>query len=120
MIPPDNCPYKGLSAAPCWSCQWHNADIDSCNYRLEITSSSAGTAATMAQPNSFSEKLRQYEEDRKKLLELPKEALVDLILHRPTQYGLCSSMIGSMDSAIAKARENPSEAFKGFFNELDK
>ena len=35
---------------------------------------------------TYEERIRQYEEDRRKLLELSKEALVDLILKRPTMF----------------------------------
>lgn len=87
MIAPSNCPYKGLSAPPCWSCQWHNADMDTCNLCVttRTASSTAGLSAATQAP-SYEDRLRRYEEDRRKLLELSKEALVDLIIHRPTMY----------------------------------
>ena len=86
MIPPNNCPYKDLTSLPCWTCQWHNADMDTCNLSLDYTASSIGTAATIAQSQSFEDRLRAYENERQKLLALSKEELVNLIIHRPTLY----------------------------------
>lgn len=86
MIAPNNCPYKNLTSLPCWACQWHNADADTCNLSLDYTVSSIGTAATIAQCQSFEDRLRAYENERKKLLALSKEELVNLIIHRPTLY----------------------------------
>ena len=86
MIAPSNCPYKDLANLPCWTCQWHNADMDTCNLSLDYTTSSIGTAATTAQCQSFEDRLREYENERKKLLALSKEELVNLIIHRPTLY----------------------------------
>ena len=89
MIPPNDCPYSGLTAKPCWQCKNYRPEIDECilNY---IASSAADTTAARVINTSvwgiYEERLRQYEEDRRKLLELSKEALVDLILHRPTMY----------------------------------
>lgn len=80
MIPPSNCPYKGLTAPPCYNCQYYIIDLDGCKLNPYIPQSNAIVAP------SYEERLRQYEEDRKKLLELSKEALVDLILHRPTMF----------------------------------
>lgn len=87
MIAPSNCPYKELTAPPCWSCQWHNADMDTCslnNVARHSAIESAQSAVTAA--SSYEDRLRRYEEDRRKLLELSKEALVDLIIHRPTMF----------------------------------
>ena len=86
MIPPSNCPYKGLSAPPCWSCQWHNADMDTCNLQLTVRTASDTALSAVTSSQSYEERMRQYEIDRQKLLELSKEALVDLILHRPTLF----------------------------------
>lgn len=82
MIPPMNCPYKDLTAPPCWRCPHHIADIDQCDLCSVAHQASAITAAYHAQ--TYEEKLRDYEKRRQELLQLSKEALVDLILHRPT------------------------------------
>jgi uncharacterized protein YjiS (DUF1127 family) len=79
-----NCPYKGLTAPPCWTCTHHIADIDQCDLNSVAHQSSAITAAYTAQ--TYEERLRDYEKRRQELLQLSKEALVDLILHRPTLY----------------------------------
>lgn len=87
MIPPSNCPYKGLTAPPCWSCPHHNADMDTCCLQLTARQNSIGTAINaVTNTSSYEERLRRYEEDRRRLLELSKEALVDLIIHRPTMF----------------------------------
>ena len=82
MIPPMNCPYKDLTAPPCWRCPHHIADIDQCDLCSVAHQASAITTAYHAQ--TYEEKLRDYEKRRQELLQLSKEALVDLILHRPT------------------------------------
>lgn len=77
------CPYKQLTAPPCWSCPNYIPDTDECALnRLTVTS--AGNTSYAAKAPTYEEKLKQYEQDREKLLELSKETLVDLILHRPT------------------------------------
>ena len=84
MIQPDNCPYKGLSARVCSQCVRYIPDTDSCaliTASVRVDANTALQAATSAQ--SYQDRLRRYEEDRRKLLELSKEALVDLILKRP-------------------------------------
>lgn len=86
MIPPSTCPYKELSAKPCWSCQWHNADMDTCNLQLNVYQNSIASAINDAIGLPYEDRLRRYEEDRRKLLELSKEALVDLILQKPTMF----------------------------------
>lgn len=86
MIPSSNCPYKDLTASPCWTCQWHNADMNTCNLSLDCTTSNVGTATINSQTQSFEDRLREYENERKKLLALSKEELVNLIIHRPTLY----------------------------------
>ena len=83
MISPINCPYKGLTAPPCWSCTHHIADTDQCALAC-IVSQTAINAASHAQ--TYEERLRDYEKRRQELLQLSKEALVDLIIHRPTYY----------------------------------
>ena len=82
MIPPNNCPYKELTAPPCWRCPNHIADIDQCSLSSVAHQASAITTAYHAQ--TYEERLRDYEKRRQELLQLSKEALVDLILHRPT------------------------------------
>lgn len=89
MIPPINCPYKSLTAPPCWSCPRYNADMDSCalaSLAATAQTSAADRASYTASAQIYADRLRQYEHDRKELLKLSKEALVDLILHRPTMY----------------------------------
>ena len=85
MIQPDDCPYIGLTMKMCHQCPRYNADMDAC---MGTTASqqqqSAVTAADCA--STYEDRLRRYEHDRHRLLELPKEALVDLILRRPTMY----------------------------------
>lgn len=85
MIPPINCPYKGLTATPCWSCPHYIADIDGCrlNSVAMIGVSHTGTNNNAVSAQTYEERLRDYERRRHELLQLSKEALVDLILHRP-------------------------------------
>lgn len=88
MIRPSNCPYNELTAAPCFRCPNYHADIDYCGLNNTAGAATRNTAtdtmkaATEAQ--TYEKRINQYEHDRKKLLELSKESLVDLILHRPT------------------------------------
>lgn len=85
MTPPSNCPYKELTAKPCWNCPQYMSDIDQCKLNpFAASQASTGYVATHAQ--TYEERLRRYEEDRRKLLELSKESLVDLILKRPTMF----------------------------------
>ena len=66
---------------------WGNftiTDIDQCDLSSVAHQSSAITAVYHAQ--TYEERLRDYEKRRQELLQLSKEALVDLILHRPTLY----------------------------------
>ena len=89
MTPPSNCPYKNLTAKPCWSCPHHMPDVDECtlNCVASVAVNNTGTALQAAtSARSFEDRLRDYEEERRKLLELSKEALVDLIIHRPQMY----------------------------------
>lgn len=89
MIPPQNCPYKELSAAPCWNCPNHIADTNQCSLECTlanitaITQSSTGFAANA---QTYVERFRDYEKRREELLKLSKEALVDLIIKKPTYY----------------------------------
>ena len=85
MIPPFNCPYNGLTAPPCYGCAHHIADTGECG--LENIASAAGrrsNATTASQ--TYEERMRDYERRRQELLQLSKETLVDLIIHRPTFY----------------------------------
>ena len=78
---PSNCPYRELSAKPCWTCQWHNADMDECGLNGATATQKSWTAQSCA--STYEERMQRYWEDRRKLLELSKESLVDLILKRP-------------------------------------
>lgn len=86
MMPTINCPYKGLTAV-CWTCPNHIADTDECclNSLATVETSNTGTnnnAVSVAQ--TYEERLRDYEKRRQELLQLSKETLVDLIIHRPS------------------------------------
>lgn len=82
MIPPSNCPYKELTAKPCWNCPQYMSDVDQC----KLNPFAASQASTQYVAQTYEERLRRYEEDRRKLLELSKESLVDLILKRPEMF----------------------------------
>jgi uncharacterized protein YjiS (DUF1127 family) len=84
MTPPSNCPYKELTAKPCWNCPQYMPDVDQC--KLNPFTAAQASNGNVASAQTYAERLRQYEEDRRKLLELSKETLVDLIIHRPTMY----------------------------------
>ena len=89
MYEPDDCPYKGLNM--CQKCPRFIHDTAEC---MSLTAASAAASATnrtdtistsfVAQ--TYEERLSDYEKKRAKLLELSKEALVDLILPRPSYY----------------------------------
>ena len=82
---PDDCPYKGLNM--CQNCPRFIHDTAEC---MSLTAESAAnrtdtlSASFVAQ--TYEERLSDYEKKRAKLLELSKEALVDLILKRPSYY----------------------------------
>ena len=80
MIPPMNCPYRGLTAPPCYTCSHHITDTDQCDL---ATARFVGTTNTTWRAMSYEERLRDYEKRRNELLQLSKEALVDLLIHRP-------------------------------------
>ena len=82
MIPPSNCLFKGLHNPPCWYCECYNHDTDECR----LNPSNIGSAANSVTSQSYEDRIREYENERKKLLELSKEELVDLIIHRPKLY----------------------------------
>ena len=85
MIPPFNCIYRGLTAAPCWSCPHYIPDTDDCKLKyLAISTSDHAENSSSITAFSYEEQMKRYEADRAKLLELSKESLVDLILRKPT------------------------------------
>ena len=88
MITPINCPYKGLTAPPCWTCANHIADTDECalNSIARTYVSHTGTSTNAFNARTYEERYRDYEKHRQELLQLSKEALVDLIIKPPT-YG---------------------------------
>lgn len=90
MIPPKDCPYYGkLTAVPCWKCPSYIPDTDECKLTTAASAvvSNAGQYPTLtATARSYEERMRDYERERDELLKLSKEALVDLIIHRPTPY----------------------------------
>ena len=83
MIQPENCPYKGIRNA-CGKCPSYNADMDICCG--STTGVAAATAANSAVTSSstYDDRLKDYQEQRERLLKLSKEQLVDLIIHEPT------------------------------------
>ena len=80
MIPPSNCPYKDLSAAPCWHCPEYEADIDECRLKATLGYTLFDSNANVFSASSYEERLKRNEQDRAVLMNLSKEALVDLIL----------------------------------------
>lgn len=85
MTPPSNCPYKELTAKPCWNCPQYMPDIDQCKLN-PFAASQAANGYVAYRADTYEDRLRRYEEDRKKLMELSKESLVDLILKRPEMF----------------------------------
>lgn len=81
MTHKNNCPYEDMSEKPCWNCNWHNPDMNTCdlfgNFNESVNHSSH---------QSYEDKLKKYEEERQKLLNLSKEKLVDLILKKATYF----------------------------------
>ena len=86
MMPPSNCPYKELTAKPCWNCPQYIPDTDQCRLNPSPASQAATGYSAATSASSYEERLRRYEEDRKKLLEMSKESLVDMILKRPEMF----------------------------------
>lgn len=85
MIPPNNCIYSGLTAAPCWGCPHYIQDTDDCKLKyLSISVSDHTEINNPATGISYEEQMKRYKADREKLLELSKESLVDMILRKPT------------------------------------
>ena len=87
MYEPDDCPYKGLNM--CQKCPRFIHDTAEC-MSLSLTAESAANRtdaiSTSCVAQTYEERLSDYEKKRAKLLELSKEALVDLILQRPSYY----------------------------------
>lgn len=79
-----NCPYQELTAKPCWHCSNHVPDTDECSLNFLATRESNSSKFTGWNAQSYEERLREYEKKRQELLQLSKETLVDLILHRPS------------------------------------
>ena len=86
MIPPLNCPYKGLTAPPCWSCPNYIADADECKLSflaVSVADKTSNETANNATSLTYEERLKDYERRRSELMQLSKETLVDLIIHKP-------------------------------------
>jgi uncharacterized protein YjiS (DUF1127 family) len=81
MIQPDNCPYKGL--AMCRRCPHYIIDTDQCGCLTAAMNADTISTSYATHASSYEDRLRRYYDEREKLLELSKEALVDLIIHRP-------------------------------------
>ena len=90
MIPPINCPYKNLTAPHCWSCKNYIPDTDECalasfaSVQVGHTGTSNNKVAYCAEHKTYEQRLNDYEKRRQELMQLSKEALVDLLIHRPT------------------------------------
>ena len=84
MYEPDDCPYKGLNM--CQKCPRFNHDTAECMSTVSSASNRTDTVSASFVAQTYEERLSDYEKKRAKLLELSKEALVDLILPRPSYY----------------------------------
>lgn len=85
MIQPESCPYKGIRNA-CWKCPSYNADMDiCCNVTTAVVAAAAANDAATSS-STYDDRLKDYQEQRERLLKLSKEQLVDLIIHVPTIY----------------------------------
>lgn len=82
----NNCSYKELTAPPCWRCNHHIPDIAGCDLNNIAYKTGNNSAGTMYCAQSYEERLRDYEKKRQEYLQLSKEALVDLIIHKPTVF----------------------------------
>lgn len=82
----DSCPYKELTMKPCYTCTHHVPDIDGCSLNYIASRRIEYGEATGMSAQSYEERLRDYEKKRQEYLILSKEALVDLIIHRPTIF----------------------------------
>ena len=88
MIQPINCPYKGVSISLCFACAHHIVDTDQCDLATlnAKSNTAADTTYTATASQTYKERLKDYEKRREELLQLSKDALVDLILKRPEYY----------------------------------
>ena len=86
MIPPIGCPYNGLRRKQCWACTHYMPDTDQCALACISSQTTGHTALYANAAQTYEERLREYEARRQELLQLSKETLVDLIIHRPTYY----------------------------------
>lgn len=85
MYEPDDCPYKGLNM--CQNCPRFIPDTAECMTTVASAANRTDTISTsFVVAQTYEERLSDYEKKRAKLLELSKEALVDLILKRPSYY----------------------------------
>ena len=82
----DYCPYKELTAKPCWKCHNYIPDTDECGLNCSASTMRNKGIDTMWTAQTYEERLKDYERKRQEYLKLSKEALVDLILQRPTLY----------------------------------
>lgn len=84
MYEPDDCPYKGLNM--CQKCPRFIHDTAKCMSTVASAENRTDAISTSFVAQTYEERLSDYEKKRAKLLELSKEALVDLILPRPSYY----------------------------------
>ena len=92
MIKPKNCKYPGLDV--CSRCPYYIPDTDSCGGMVTASSaindaesfSAVSALSASSSASSYEDRLKRYEEERNRLLQLSKEDLVDLIIHRPQYY----------------------------------
>lgn len=82
MIPTKECVYYGIDRA-CSKCAFYNPDMDSCGSMLTSTTSNESCSIIAS---SYEDRLKDYKEQRKKLLSLSKEQLVDLIIQKPSYF----------------------------------
>lgn len=84
MYEPDDCPYKGLDM--CQKCPRFIPDTAECMTTVASVANRTAATSTSFVAQTYEERLSDYEKLRARLLELSKEALVDLILKRPSYY----------------------------------
>lgn len=87
MIQSENCPYRGIRNA-CCKCPSYNADMDiCCNITTAVVAGAAASIeSSVSSASTYDDRLKDYQEQRERLLKLSKEQLVDLIIHEPTIY----------------------------------
>ena len=99
MIPPSLCPYKCLTATPCWNCANYIAQTDQCTLASIDIRQANNTGASRKEVNhsyydylgqhsnassiTYKEQQELYERRREELMQLSKETLVDLIINPP-------------------------------------